>query len=264
MKRTRTIKVALALALVAVLLVGATWAWLSAQTRQVTNAFTFLTEGLKAELDEPNWDDEKGKKLSPGAVVPKDPWVANTGEVDEYVALRLTFCLADGVTPLTDAQMTELMKLVDLKDGIAAVVFSGTNAFDSGWEQITDANANDAVMTFWYKSVLPAMRRGGSYTYVAYTPYKVGSTSPSNYDPLTLSTTLFDQVVFKDMTTAEYAWLNGTADPAGYAADCEPLTGGFKIVIKGAGVQANVFNPTGSAAEKTALLNALVACYSQP
>lgn len=51
----------------------------------VSNNFTVGDISLK--LQEPNWDEEKGKDLTPNKTVPKDPEIVNDGANEAYVFL---------------------------------------------------------------------------------------------------------------------------------------------------------------------------------
>lgn len=86
----------ISLALVAVVGIGGTLAYLSTKTNEKTNTFTMGT-GIAGDLIEPKWD-EVGKKdaqnFVPGRVIDKDPQVKNEspkGTVDAYVAVKLTY-----------------------------------------------------------------------------------------------------------------------------------------------------------------------------
>lgn len=114
-KITTTILVA---ALAGVLVIGGTLAFLSAKTAEKVNNFTFKGN-ISATLTEPTWDAgvaadaSYGKNLTPGAVIAKDPIVTNTCDVDEYVAIKVTFQKGDGTT-LTSEEYTKLMTMIDV------------------------------------------------------------------------------------------------------------------------------------------------------
>lgn len=89
------------LALVAVVGIGGTLAFLSTKTNDKKNTFTMGT-GIKGELVEPGWDSE-GKKqaenFTPGRVITKDPQIVNQspeGTDNAYVAATLTY--TEGLT----------------------------------------------------------------------------------------------------------------------------------------------------------------------
>lgn len=80
---------------------GATGAFLTDRPMQIANLIS-LGE-VKLELKEPEWEEEKGKDLIPGAVIPKNPMVKNTGKTDCWIFLQVsvpvkTICVTDPVS----------------------------------------------------------------------------------------------------------------------------------------------------------------------
>lgn len=95
--KNKKLKVSIiSLALVAVVGIGGTLAYLSTKTNEKTNTFTMGT-GISGELVEPKWDEVGAKDAQnfvPGRVIDKDPQVKNEspeGTVDAYVAVKLTY-----------------------------------------------------------------------------------------------------------------------------------------------------------------------------
>lgn len=86
----------LSLALVAVVGIGGTLAYLSTKTNDKTNTFTMGT-AISGDLTEPGWDSEgktQAEKFTPGRVITKDPRINNTspeGTDNAYVAVKLTY-----------------------------------------------------------------------------------------------------------------------------------------------------------------------------
>lgn len=184
--KTNTKKKSLAIlsvALVAVIAVGVTLAFLSSMTEQKENVFTFA-ENIRAELDEPNWNPANGENLIPGVEMNKDPMVTNVSDngVNEHVAIRLTFTDKDG-DKLDADETLKLLGLIDIK----------WNTTD--WKIIEGTNTSSAAtpdMVYMYNSKL--------------TPGAV--TNP-----------LFTSVTIKsDISNADYAWLAGIA--MNHTADC--------------------------------------------
>ena len=133
-KRKRILIAVLVVALALSLSIGSALAYYNSVTEEKSNVFT-SAENIRAKLIEPNWDAQEGLKLVPGKTVPKDPMVVNTGEIDEYVAIRLTFLDASG-NPLPDAKLEKLLSLVDI-------------TWNSQWK------ADPAQpMLFYYQSIL--------------------------------------------------------------------------------------------------------------
>jgi len=231
MKRTKPTKAILIVSLATVLVVGVTWAYLSTVTNTKTNPFTFLSEGLDAELEEPAWDDANGQDLVPDTNVRKDPQIKNTGQIDEYVALKLTWQMGDGTT-LTSAQMTLLQSLIDVQYCTTPGTLSTlTNGYNPAWSLVLPAEAGTPEQTWYYRFTVGAAP---------------GTASPLAVGASTLP--VFDNIYIKaSITQAQYAWLNGTEDytiPGSPPTVVPKLTGGFQIYIEGAAAQASVFDPT--------------------
>jgi len=117
MNRSKRTSISLLLgALLTVMLVGGTLAYLTTTTETRVNNFTFLGDSdINATLTEPAWDPAKGLNLTPGTVVPKDPIITNTStnNLEVYAAMRVTFKNGSGVT-LTSVEHTRLMTLVTI------------------------------------------------------------------------------------------------------------------------------------------------------
>ena len=101
MQKTQSKKkltVILAMALVVIMALGGTLAYLATITEQKNNSFSFA-ENIKARLDEPNWKPGEGENITPGYEIWKDPILTNTSNngVEEYVAIRVNFATKAGV-----------------------------------------------------------------------------------------------------------------------------------------------------------------------
>ena len=72
--KAKVIAIALAVALLIGCGIGGTIAWLIDDTDTITNTFT--TSKVDIELHEPNPTDKDDIKMVPGAVIPKNPYVA--------------------------------------------------------------------------------------------------------------------------------------------------------------------------------------------
>lgn len=118
MTKTRNKKTVVSLLLVALLsiaVIGGTLAYLSTTTADTTNAFTFVKgdEGARIELLEPGWVASKGQNLTPGSEIPKDPQIKNSGILDLFVAMQVTFTDGDG-NILSGADYTRLAGLITI------------------------------------------------------------------------------------------------------------------------------------------------------
>lgn len=113
----------LSLALVAVVTVGGTFAYLSANAGEKTNVFTFA-DNIRGTLGEPNWNPEDGKDLTPGKEIKKDPIITNTSTngVEEYAAVKVTFQSGKNTgtedapvyTDLSDTDAARLLTLIEI------------------------------------------------------------------------------------------------------------------------------------------------------
>lgn len=119
MKKRNFLSMLLALSLVGVIMVGASLAYLTDRTEDVVNTFT--VGNVKISLTEPHWEPEKGQDLEPGAVVPKDPIVTNTGKNNAYVMVEV--------------------------DGMAEMIASGFSATvnKTVWQKVDQSGVADAA-----------------------------------------------------------------------------------------------------------------------
>lgn len=139
MKKKSLITMLVALSLTASVMVGATLAYLTAETGEKVNTFTI--GNVKIELEEPGWDNggkEDAENLEPGATIAKDPTVTNTGINDAYIAVT-----------------------VSGMDEMASVGFDAD--VNEGWVKV---NADGTVDTTWDESTLV----DGIYAYTAVLP----------------------------------------------------------------------------------------------
>ena len=119
----KVVAIVLSLVLVAALAIGGTLAWLTVVTNQEVNTFNVLTAGgaspsMKATLTETAWtagEQAKAIKMMPGGTVAKNPIITNesTEDIDEWVAIQLTFTKGDGTTELTATEVTTLFKVIE-------------------------------------------------------------------------------------------------------------------------------------------------------
>ena len=205
--------VLLALCLVVVLGVGATLAYLTRTIEEVENKFTFASEGIDAELIEPEWDPEDAENLLPGAELPKDPQVVNTGELPIWTALQVTFVYNETIGEQvagTQFSAVDYEKLF----GLIEVDYEPENPVGGGWgggggtslwARIGGTDAEDAQQVFYYTEILPVE----------------DSEAPGEE----VTVPLFTKVKIKDdVDAADMKWLNEI--------------GGFTIDIRGFAVQA--------------------------
>ena len=194
----------LAICIVALLAVDGTIAYPQDITDPLANHFVATADGLKAQLSEPAWQTDAGINLVPGSSIAKDPCITNTGEIDEWAAIKVTFCYG----PEAGANAGKPLLEADLAKVLAAVTIDW-NMTD--WSRFDDSLTGDTSLdsaisqTFYYK-----------------TPVKAAATSP----PTTPDTTipLFSKVTINASNTqAQMVELK--------------TMGGFQIYIEGSVVQ---------------------------
>lgn len=130
-----------ALVLVAAISVGATLAYLTASSREVTNTFT-AGEGINITLTEPDYEGDGD--YTPGSTITKNPQVNNTsvGDSPVYVVASLSYYIDN-----TEVSYATFTNSADDDDVIKyATIYSDTNAtavgFNSAWTQIADDDVN--------------------------------------------------------------------------------------------------------------------------
>ncbi|MGL4282075.1 MAG: hypothetical protein ACRCSI_00015 [Eubacterium aggregans] len=126
------------IALLAIIAVGATLAYLSTTTDKLENKFT-STSNIKGKLTETNWDKNAAEKYTPGQVLEKNPVVDLTASNEPaYVAMALDF---KGLN--TTMSQTEFAQYCTIND---------LNTTD--WELIAKS-ANGSEL-YAYKSIVAA------------------------------------------------------------------------------------------------------------
>lgn len=260
MSKTKIRRVVLSVLLIAVVLVGTTVAYLTVETQKVTNPFSFLgDDGIDAELEEPNWDSEDATLLVPGSTVPKDPLIYNSGVINEYVGMKLTFRTtnaSNAKVSLNDNQMKLLLSLINFEYETAT---AGTYAagYNPQWLQAKATEEGKPVQTWIFVGSSPSTAYSHLVpgTFDSGKKFSEGTYKFSDLDnPATMATVpIFDRIIFKtSINNDQYAWLNGDADYKVTAAEATALgiaentvitklVDGFEIYIEGAGVQQDVF-----------------------
>lgn len=150
-------KIAMIIATIAVVAVsfGATYAFLTDQTKEVQNEFT-PTDNIKVEIEEPNWESDEdgdghyGKKdaenYTAAQLIEKDPYLVNAStaanHTDEYVSMELHYEIKG-----TDGSMHEVT--YNEFNKIATVYYNGTEGFNSDWKALAEYE-NGANDRFYY------------------------------------------------------------------------------------------------------------------
>lgn len=285
----------LALAFVAVLAIGGTFAYLTYTTNQAANRIT-TDPVLTADLLEPNWDaaaktasevtvaadqtkdasgsyfiPEDASNMLPGSSVAKDPVIVNTsnGGAKMFAGMMLQFQVWDDTNKkyvnMTAQQVADTLAIYNLSKTANDTTAGLT--LNTGWTQITDygtsteaqvANAagtknsvtvdGDGCMYFYYSTALDAQKN-------AITDSTTVDILDS-VDAAAKTTSLFDYVNFmKAATQAQIDQFNDTViksksafpNKTGYNA-----TTGWRIIVKGAGIQSVDSNAAATYATTTA------------
>lgn len=95
MKKKKIAALITSLALVGVVVVGGTLAYLTAQTETVENVFT--VGNVSIDVEEPDWNPDDADELYPGAEVAKNPQIKNIGKNSGYMVMEVS-----GVADMTD------------------------------------------------------------------------------------------------------------------------------------------------------------------
>jgi len=214
LKNKKTVIALLSLLLVLCITAASTAAYLNSITGEQRNVFT-PSRNISARLQEPNWNEAEGLKLVPGKMVRKDPMIVNTCNIDEYVAIRLTFQDESG----SQMSETDLKKLLDLL--------------------VIDWNS-DWVLTSGTISTNPPVQPFVFYCKTILEPGK--TTQP-----------LFSSITVKDesdgLTEAQLRWLQGVKITNGNIVNDPDGIGKFQIKVEGAAVQAVGFENAAGAAD---------------
>lgn len=110
----KTITAILLASLLLVIGIGGTLAYLSATSETLTNTFTFTKgDAITITLTEPSWVESKAQNLTPGAEIAKDPTVTNTGSMEAYMAMKVTFQNGSGKT-LSSEDYQKLIKMLEI------------------------------------------------------------------------------------------------------------------------------------------------------
>ena len=204
MKNTQkrsAVSIVLCITLALVLVVGGTFAWLSAQTTKVTNTFTLLNpvNGMTAEITEV-FDPTQAQNLTPGVTVDKEVAFRNTSTgtsaPSQWACIRLRFMNGQTPTP-GNANMTQLNEVMQ-------IIYNSAEGFNLGTSGATWVRKNSGALQqeeiFYYNTIVA---------------------------PGTKTANLFTDVKIKsDATNAE---LKAIYD-----------VGGFQIEIDGSAVQSDI------------------------
>lgn len=211
MTKTKKRNVIVALALVALLAIGGTLAYLTATTNTKENTFT-MGKGITGITEEPNWKDENGLKFTPGKVIAKDPQIKNTSSTDVdpvYVAATLTYQVSDGNGGWTDVEFAALDNFIDIqkivtpaKDNVPAVYEDG---FNVGTEGETWTLSNDMKKAYYNTTLASQKTTSTIFDAVKIDPLALTEdqvNSAKNFDPEKANEKpiLFDMTKYTEQT----------------------------------------------------------------
>ena len=200
--------------------IGITYAYMGSAIGEMNNVFT-PSENIRAKLREPNWDADEGLKMVPGKTVNKDPLIVNTGQVDEYAAIRLTFQDKNETASLSKADLIKLLNLLEITWNSNWVLCEGSMVKD-GTGKITDIVQ---PLIFYYNKVL--------------TPGAVS-------DPIFSSVRV--KTGTEGLIEADLRWLQGIKIVNGVIVQDTAGLGGFYIKAEGVAIQAQGYTSVASAA----------------
>ncbi len=222
MKKKSLVSMLIALSLVAVIMIGATLAYLTDTTDNVVNTFTIGKVDIT--LTEPSWDPEDAENLEPGAEIAKDPVVTNTGKNDAYVAVTVT-------------GMEEMAKVgfeAVVNDGWVLVDANGTPV--AGW----DGKLVDGIYAYTAGVLAPSEVSGSLFDKVVFTD---NGTYDSNY---VINEVAVDE---KDESKGTYFVIEGVEGQFATEAEARAyidslqneLTYSFDLVLKAYAIQTTGF-----------------------
>lgn len=258
-KKKKLIKGLVAVALIAIIGIGATFAYLSFQTDTKTNKFT-SDKNVTGSIKEKNWTygDDGWKTYQPGDITTKDPVITNdsTG-VDVYVAMKVTCKANEGTGDQSAITFADLQKkYVDIFHGYSTLAGESNDKGDNV-VNITSLNstttANGIDSTKWaatsqdgfyiYKTTLaPGKQTAPLFDAVRvktgiYTLYSITSKTETE----TLFTVNADGTKTKVTTNTLFTSSDTKViaeDSAGNQVDVTTTLPSFTITVTGYGVQA--------------------------
>lgn len=142
MTKTKKRNVIVALALVALLAIGGTLAYLTATTNTKENTFT-MGKGITGTTEEPKWDEtgkKDAEKFTPGKVIAKDPQIKNTSDASTgpvYVAATIEYQIKNGDDSYSTVTYADLDKFINIKHGNPLTDGFNTDA-KTGWTMAKD------------------------------------------------------------------------------------------------------------------------------
>ena len=124
---------------------------------QIANQLVFAGEkGLDAVLTEPSWKAESALLTVPGSVIPKDPQITNTSELDmnELVAVKCQFIYSRNCPD--KRKRGTLLSPQDMEKAVQvyAIDYNSDDRTKRNWIRFAGQTKSDAVQCFYYSEVL--------------------------------------------------------------------------------------------------------------
>lgn len=138
MKKLNLRKVAIAGALIAILAVGSAVAFFTDRDNKVNQ---FTVGNISIQLQEPNWNADNGKNLTPNKTIKKDPQITNDGPNDAFVFLQVKVPVEDVKTAAADGSL-QAAKSQDLF----------TYTVNENWTEVSKESSADST-TYVYAYV---------------------------------------------------------------------------------------------------------------
>lgn len=178
MKNKKLITTVVAAALVAVVGIGSTLAYLQDETETKTNTFTI--GNVDIDLDEPEWDPDDAENMIPGATVKKNPIVTNVGQTDAFIGVKVENILA----------MVEEGFVIGEVDANGKLAIAEGNVFE--WDDnftLVDKDGNEVNEGKDHALTLEELRTiGGNKLFFAYAnELAVGAQTPALFDAVKLT-----------------------------------------------------------------------------
>ena len=124
---------------------------------QIANQLVFAGEkGLDAVLTEPSWKAESALLTVPGSVIPKDPQITNTSELDmnELVAVKCQFIYSRNCPDKSKRGTLLSPKDMEKAVQVYAIDYNSDDRTKGNWIRFTGQTKSDAVQCFYYSEVL--------------------------------------------------------------------------------------------------------------
>ena len=156
MKRIKKAALVLGVGLCLTVGAGGTLAYLG-DTGQVVNQLTFTGEkGLDAVLTEPSWNPKKGLLTIPGSVVPKDPQITNTSELNmnELAAMKCEFVYSQNCPD--PSKRGKVLSSQDMEKivQVYTIDYNSDDPAKGEWMRFSNQKKTDPVQYFYYSKVL--------------------------------------------------------------------------------------------------------------